>query len=233
VFSAEDDGIRVRMENDDTFAYVTVAASDAAASNRLALTGLTIWFDHEGGKSRDFGIRYPLGAMNAGLDRSEMRNREQATQDERFAMRDQALQEMDIRLGEGEADALRFQKDAVPGIGVHLSDEYGRMTYVLQVPLKQTEDFEYAIGVEPGTVIGLGFEGGQMDRSMMADARESGGRAMGGGMRGGGMQGGAMSGGRPGGSMGQGGRRPGGAAGMSNPIGFWLKVNLPEIAASE
>ena len=209
--------------------------------------GLVVWLDAKGKKNKRFGLHYPETAEmptpgeggfrrpggggggyggrggNAGGQPPQEGQRQGPPPDPQT---DGRWQHMEI-MGPGKDDKRDLMLDHVPGLEVKVGDHEGVLTYELKVPLQVAGDDPYAIGVQPGAVIGLGLETPKFQMP-----RRPGGFGGGFGGRGGGMGGGemgGMGGGRRGGFGGEGG---GGERGQSGgrmrmePLKLWATVTL-------
>ena len=103
----------------------------------------------------------------------------------------------------------------------------GQFIIEMQIPFSEMEVYNKGILIEPGSIIGVGWVAGDIDReAMMAEMGER--RGQGGGMgRGGGMEGGSPAGGGRGGRGGMGGQgRSGGNRQLAESMKVWVKVKL-------
>jgi hypothetical protein len=205
--------------NDDEYLYLCIATRDESLQMQLMEMGTTVWLDPEGGKSKGFGVRYPLGRQPGdrpptmgGNDRN----------DQAREMRGGAQLEMEI-VGADEADRMRLPVNNSMGIRVAIArSAEGMVAYELQVPLKKTPEHPYAVAVLPSAHIGLGIEIGSAGRQPGGNRSDFGGPPGGpdGGGRppGNGMPGG--QGGPPKGSM------PSRESGSVESIELWFNVAL-------
>jgi hypothetical protein len=142
--------------NDDEWLYVCVQAKDRTARDQIVGQGLVVWIDRDGGKKRTFGIRFPLG-RSGGFAGQPPRDRiPEAPPDpgrggpppDRLVSQD----EFGV-LGPGKDDEVRLSTRHAGGIEARVAIHEGTLVYELKVPLKQSGDHPYAIGVEPGAVL--------------------------------------------------------------------------------
>jgi len=220
----EQAGILVAFLNDDAYFYGCLLADSPVLRTRILQSGLTLWFDPAGGEKKTFGLKFPVGQ-----ERNLNRNRPGQEQ-EPFGEEpswggneagDQDLQEVFQRslaelqiIGPDKALARRIPLAEAKGIEVKFVPTGRMFVYELKVPLIQSSEHPYAIGVQPGKAFGLGIETPRFNMG-------TGMRGLGGGMPGGGM--------RPtfGGSPGWGGG--GGGPMMDEPpreLNLWAKVSL-------
>src|SRR5512135_2473988 len=57
----KDAPVSMAFYNDGDFLYLCLTTSDRPTRTAIERQGLTVWFDSEGGKKKDFGVEYPLG----------------------------------------------------------------------------------------------------------------------------------------------------------------------------
>ena len=222
-------GIAVGLFNDENDLYVCITSWNQEVNLQAVNMGLTVWFDPGGGEETTFGIEYPLmedrfhrqdrGAQGSG-----------ATAPERPTAR------LAVR-GPGPFEGRVMAVAEAPGIEVMVATVNGAFVYELKLPLKKSDQHPYAIGADPGQVVGV-----RLETTTVASIREeprNGGGPRGGG-RGGGM-GGGMGGGVRGGMGGHrhggmgGGTRGGGSGGgdgnqarpkIPKPLKVTVKVHL-------
>jgi hypothetical protein len=204
--------------NDGDHLYVSLLTTDPGIVGQVVRGGLTIWLDADGGKDKSFGIRFPLGLAADGtrgsLTGGGSASRGPGGMEDRFSA---SLSELEILGADGHS--LRLAAGRIPGISAAATFEYGTLITELAVPLQTNETIAYAVGAAPESVIGLGLETPEIERSVTRD------QGRGSGVRGGGQRGG---GGRRGGGAKRGGGGQGGDGGRASlePLGFWAKVAL-------
>jgi hypothetical protein len=245
--------VAVGVMNDGEFLYLRVRAFDRGAQMQLLFGGLTVWFDPNGGDKKTFGIRYPVGSplpaprsrgnrpasrpasgpedQPAGGGRGEPTGEPGARGGPVVPadMSEVVPRRLEV-LGPGKDEARSLVLDHADGISVALGRNEGVLIYELRVPLKKNADLPYAIGADPGAVIGVGFDSPKMKRERPPETEASGGRGGGaGGPSGGGIGGiGGMGRGGPMG-MGRGGPEGGGPSQLpesAKPWKTWIKVQL-------
>ncbi|MFB3131881.1 MAG: hypothetical protein ACE10K_05090 [Rhodothermales bacterium] len=204
----EKKNLSLGLLNDGAYLYLALVLRDRQQVNQMMALGFTVWFDADGGKEKTLGIRFPLGLRASGAEFSP-RDMQQ-NPDARREMFEASLTELDIL--ESEEKSLRFPLGAVQGIDVMAKMNAGTLVYELRIPLRKSDAHAFAIGAEPGEVIGVGLETPEIDR----EAIQSGGR---GGGRGGGGRGGFGGGGGGRGGRGAPPQRP-------DPLKLWTTVEL-------
>jgi hypothetical protein len=230
----EDEGFAVGVMNDADYLYISVSTADREIQRQVMMSGMTVWLDVTNDKSKDFGIRFPLG-----MRETDMRERMKQLQDgddppDRAEMQkqfEQQITEMDQfeMIGPHEGNIRLMHAMDSETIAVKLGVINGAFVYELRVPLREHEDYLYGLGVSPGTAIGVGLDSPEIDMGDMRVEMGSTGGGRGGGMGGGGRGGGGGGGGsRGGGGKGGGsGTRSGGAAfEKPEPFEVWASLNL-------
>jgi uncharacterized membrane protein YgcG len=212
--------IRMGVRHDDQFVYVSFQTIDETLLSQIMMGGLTVWFNSEGDKTREMGIRYPLGRTSIAPIRVDPQN-PQSTPDRQNRL----LSELEIVDSIGKA--MRRPVDGIPGISAKAYLEFGSFSYELQIPIHTSEAMNIAIDPGSDGVFGLGFETGAIDVSQIPGARQgTGGAAVSGGRSGGRGGRGGRSGGRGGRGGGSAGARGSGGFGGLDPVEFWSQVSL-------
>jgi len=214
-----DKNITVGLANDENFLYLCLRSSEESTLRQALLTGFTVWFDAKGGKQRRFGIKFPAGMQREGMPMMDVtKTQDPETQQRLIAT---SLKEVEI-IGPAKGEVVRAPNFLEQGINVNVGQTQGQLVYELKIPLLKTPDHPYAVGVQEGKPVMIGFETGKIDREKMREEMMKGGRPPGGGGIGGRMPGGGRG---PGGG-GMGG--PGGRPEMPEPLELWVKVNLAD-----
>jgi hypothetical protein len=223
-----DENVALGLLNDDEYLYLCLATVDSRMVWQVVGSGLTVWFDAEGGKKKPFGINFPLGAdfSPGGGDKGDKPmpgSGEHGPDPEKLReMLEVSSVEMAI-LGPGENERRLMPVVGSQELRAKLGYAGGKLVYELRVPLVRDMSHPDAIGLEDGDNIGLGFETTEIDMGAMKERMKKrmgeGGPPMGSGMGGGGMRGGGMRGGGK-----RGGQGPDGD--MPERLELWIKVQL-------
>jgi hypothetical protein len=222
--------VLVGFSNDDTCLYVHIIAQNREMARNIVFSGMTLWFDPEGGDAERFGIHYPLGmhgfrdSFKPGDQESQGSN-DGAGQfdDNRDRMLKSSLAEVEI-LGPGKHDRENCPIIQLKGMSINIRDEDQRFIYELMVPLKNDNAHPYAIGVTGKKNVGITIKTGS--ENMSRPRGEMGGDRQGGERPGGGR------GDFPGGGSGRGGRNRGPRTGEDQrpesmkPLEIAVKVTL-------
>jgi hypothetical protein len=218
----DSENLSIGVSNDDEYLYLVLVSEDRGVVMQATALGLTIWFDPAGGKEHSFGIQYPMGLL-FGI-RPDLAVGGPVDPQVRQDHIDASLGELHLLLGEDES--IRSPVGAIKGISTNIQTDGDRLVYELKVPLQGSEDFEYAIGAEPGATLGISLETGEFNFEDVRGSR--GGNGAGRGGAGGGVGRGPRGASSPKGGGGAGrssGRRPSGQ-GRPEPVKAWVQVEL-------
>jgi hypothetical protein len=204
--------VLVGFMNDENYFYISLTISDRVLQRQIAMRGLTVWFDRNGGDEKKFGVHYPLGIGNSDMPMEGRRPR-RGGENERDSMPifpEKFSDELDI-LTPTENEHHRMQMQETGGIDIALNFSQGLLVYEMKVPLTDKGSQPYVIGTTAGSIVGVGIE--TMKNEMSADrgerpmrGEESGRRGYGEGRRG--------------------GERSSGEHRMSEPLNLWAKIKL-------
>ena len=217
----EDKDVSIGLLNDDEFLYVSLSSNDSLRM-QVMRTGLTVWFDPEGGTDEWYGINFPTGVQGRMQAMQGRRRRggdgDRDPQSRRPTVDDDPMMYIAL-VGPGELGRRRIPIERVTGIEVKIGNDFGRFVYELKVPLPRDADHLFGIGTKAGVVLGVGLETGDMPGMERGSRGGLGGPGGGGGGRGGG------GGGRGGGGGGRGGTG-GGGPGTGESLKVWTTVQL-------
>jgi hypothetical protein len=210
----ENTRVSIGVINDDTYLYICLITRNRGLMEQLMMSGFNVWFDPEGGSDKVFGIHFPLGMQAKGMP-MEVGSGDSILSDkkdlkEHSEMFQESWQQIEI-IGPGKEERYTALIEAIEkdGISVKMGSEKGYFVYELKVPLTESEQHPYYIGVNKNNLIGMGLEVSAINKGMPGGV----------GMPGGGGRGNMrMSGGGPGGGGGMPGSEdrgmPGGEGGM-------------------
>lgn len=185
--------INVGFTNDDDFLYVRLTTDDLSTIRQILKAGFIVWFNPASGNTKQFGIKYPLpGLPPDQLDRTAMDpdglNREPRGEESSMANMEQwMLEQLQKQIEFQIIDKHKKPITAIPlinreGISLKIDFEKGILAYQLQVPLKTSDNYSFAVGAKPGEKVEIKFETeepkfGDMKRpkdGMIADGEQPG-----------------------------------------------------------
>jgi hypothetical protein len=231
----EDLDVSYGIQNDDHSLYMAFVTTDQELQRQMMMRGLVLWVDADGGKEKDFGIKFPRGLMERGMPAprvmAAMRNARDGGNEAEFDnFVQQNFRDLQVVDAKGQNLGIYTQHEAKEyNIQFALKCSPHRMIYELCLPLECTGRHPWSI-VAPN--VGICFETPEIGSSMggmrpgpsMTDASGGGGMRGGGGRGGRGGPGGGMGdeemvGGTPGGMGPQGG-------GKTKNLKVWLTATL-------
>ena len=207
----EDPPILIGVENDGQNVYVCLKANDPQMIRGLLMSGVTLWFDRNGGTDHTFGIRLPFHMERADRNRDGTGERPLPTA---------TLDEIEL-LGEQESDHTLVEKTAAAtdfGVMAGVKTSPGSCVCEIVVP-RSPRAGHYGIGPVHNGALGLVVETGKMKSAGRFAGREGGGEREG--------RMGRRGGGRPEGPEGPPQeRRREMAKTLTDEVSITLKVNL-------
>ena len=166
----EKQDVTVGLLNDDEFLYVSLVTSSPVERQAMA-TGLTVWFDPDGGKDEWYGIRFPVpperserssgGRGGRGGDPGAGRRGGGRPGGGRGASSLERLQQVEL-VGPGDLNRRRLPLPVGGGLEVAIRNNGATFVYELKVALARNDDYRMGIGVEPGSEIGVGLVTGNV-----------------------------------------------------------------------
>jgi len=226
----EENEASVGLANDSSRLYVLVRLRDRRTAGMIRRSGLTLYIDPEGGKSKDFYICFHGGPSREDIEAmGGDGDRRPSDRENDFMAPDTGRPEFTC-YQKGRIVEMEIPTDGSLGPAAAYGVDQGLYTYEFSIPLQESTVRFYGIGAEPGRKIGLGAKWGGGGRGGMSGPRMHGGGMppMGGG---GDMPPGGMGGGPRGGGPGDGefGKRPD----RPKEQEVWLKVPLAKATAAE
>lgn len=214
--------IFVGVQNDASFLYVCLKTADEATKKQILAVGLSVWLAASGKQDHIFGVRFPVGRLDAEQPDVPDTGDVKLTRALSLSV---AGAELEI-LGQKEADLGRMRVSEARPIEAALGEQDGVLALELKVPLAFSVESPHAIETRPGRTIALGVETAE-PKARRARSEDPGGGLGSGGRTGRSGSGGGFSGGRGGG---RGERRSKGerdvARSYGKPLKAWVTVLL-------
>ncbi|MGD9401868.1 MAG: hypothetical protein PVF95_06340 [bacterium] len=177
----EEGNIAVAVANDAEDLFICLHSPTREIAGQIVMSGLTVWFDPEGGFDRRFGVHCPVGGYmprrggRETMDRDEMK-------DTIDGMVDEAANLIEL-LGPDNTVYGTYAAGDIEGLEIALGYVSGRIIYELRLPLERTEERPYALGVNWEKKVGIGFLTPEIDMEAIGEGMsgEMGERPPGGG----------------------------------------------------
>ena len=221
----KDQNVSLGLANDSVNLYILFRFTDRQSARIIRMSGISIWMDRKGGKSRDFGVKFNGGPKLDSAQMAQMKNMPDMPEGRKMPNRQGETQENQLMV----YDKTRLVEKIIPvdgkeGPQVACEMVQGFYTYEFKIPLQKSDLNYYGVGSQAGEKIGIGFEWGDMPEMKQRDGGRPGGMS-------GGPPPGGMGGGRP--SGGKGGGPGGGKMQMPEKQEIWLKTNLSLSSAAQ
>ena len=234
----EDQKASFGLCNDSQYLYVMLALRDPMYAGMIRRTGLTIYIDGKGKKSKDFMIKYVGGPSREQMMTLRRQGTEMPERDMTPEMRERMQERMNGPDTARGTEFVCYQKDRIAekpipvdgaeGPSAVFGVDQGFCVYQFKIPLRESEVRNYGIGAKQGQKFSVGLIWGEMAQERRENRMGFGGGPGGGG---GGMEPpDGMGGGRMGGRGGGPGGGPGGGmmrgGGMPEKQEVWVKSKL-------
>lgn len=168
-------GVDYAFRNDADNLYVLVTFRDPRYLSSINFTGMTIWFSPEGGKKKDFGIRFVNIPITADQYIAILEKKTGAVSEAQKAQirANERYMYYDYELINKTSEEAPAQFTETPGLKVPVfkhSVLEKTVTYEFSVPLKRLAELSAGIGADPGRTIRLCFEWGGATKGMKSAA---------------------------------------------------------------
>ncbi len=218
----KDNSASLGFRNDDERLYILFRFRDPRWASTIRRSGLTFWIDAEGGKSKDFQIRYRGGPTMEEIQSVSGAPAPRDMDRRMDMMMPDTNQPLFTCLDEGRIVEMEIPTDGSLGPAAAFAVDEGFFTYEFSLPLQESTVRYYGPGVVAGEKIGVGAKWGGFGGS-------KGGMRDGPGGLGGMPPGGGVGGRMPGGGRGGIGPRPD----MPEAQEVWLSTRLADPPENE
>jgi len=228
-YLVKDYNMQVGFQNDSNYFYIVMSTSDRGAKMQILLRGLTLWIDKDGGDSKVFGIKFPIGLQDAGLLNFQKGSNSDKGNDtkseDRFSdMFDKmnSVQEIEI-MGVNENDAQRVQLKDATGIDAMIDRINDTFIYRFKIAIKSASGIQYSLGMKnPVGNIGIGFETPEITHENSSAENQNGQ-----------WNGNKGNGNQHGEHQHRGNRGNGNSSDSSEPLKYWVSVQLSSGKSSQ
>lgn len=176
---SEKEKISLGVRNDSENIYFVFLARDERMVRKIQMAGITLWFDTNGGKKKDFGIRYRGGvALMKNLQKApgfweNMPPEQKAT----FMQSRSEMLGMITVIKKGEEVSMLENNPTGPAAASANQD--GIFGYEFRIPIVASDSISHAISTSSGEKISMAVELGGISREdrekMMLERPEMGG----------------------------------------------------------
>jgi hypothetical protein len=159
------------VKNDTKNLYLLFVFPNEYSSTTIDLTGMKIFFNAEGKKSKDLGILFKKKAVNADALIASLEKRGEVVTEERKA--ELRKQKAYVIFAEDLINEKKMTAPSDPAVqteppAYRASNNKRVLVYEFRIPLSRINQ-SGGIGTEPGKTIKIGFEWGGMTKEIMRD----------------------------------------------------------------
>lgn len=152
------------VSNDNEFLYLCFTTTDKKIKTQLMgfyEQYFTVWFDPLGEKNKTFGLRFsnysPLMREEYALKMDSVK-----TRDFQVIAREM-MKNLKVDIMENEEQVSNITKTKGIDVSIDVSMHGRKLVYEIKIPLKVTEEFQYAINAKNSVPLGLGLETTMID----------------------------------------------------------------------
>ena len=164
-------GIQVGFKNDDKYLYIQFLFTDPKALTSVEATGMTLYFDVQGKKSKDHGINFRRLQMTpdefiAFLEQKQGPLPEEQKKQYRASPRYSVFYYGMISKGVKHIQQAEEREGILPAVFRYAPQPNRAVLFEFAVPLVRAADLAPGIGTQPGQTVKVGFEWGGWSRSL-------------------------------------------------------------------
>jgi hypothetical protein len=164
-------GVKVGFKNDDQYLYVQFLFTDPKALTSVEATGMTIYFDVQGKKSKDRGINFRRLQMTpdefiAFLEQKQGPLSEDQKKQYRANPRYSVFYYGMISKGVKHVQQAEEREGILPAVFRYAPQPNRAVLFEFAVPLARATDLAPGIGTQAGQTVKVGFEWGGWSRSL-------------------------------------------------------------------
>jgi len=227
----KDEEVSLGILNDNENLYVLLCFRNDMWAQLIRMNGVTLWFDKDGEKKKDYGIRYKGGNPPVRMEGDRGVKMENLTREQKERFKEMQGLEPQLTIIDKGKHTITSPCGS-HGVAVSSSISQGLYIYEFSIPIKEREKEYCLINTQPGQTINVGFEWGLSEDEFMNMRKELDieGDNMEKPPRGSGMQPpndeGGMEPPTGGGMRPDRGMRPGGSRQLVEKKEIWVKVSL-------
>ena len=171
--------VNFAFRNDAEYLYVLFIFNDPKYLSSINATGMTLWFDTEGKKKKNYGLTFMKRQVSADAFISILEKQKgPLSEEEKNDIRSNPryfLHNIKVVSKESESTSQQAESEEV-NLAIFRSERQEKMViYELAVPLKRITEQAHGLGTEPGKIVKVGFEWGGLTDEMkkaIAEGRE-------------------------------------------------------------
>jgi hypothetical protein len=160
------------FKNDGENLYVIFIFRESRYLSTIRSTGMTIWFNSEGKKKRNCGIKFTKEQVSAEEFISYLEQRKgplpEEEKNEIRSRRNYFLHKITVVGKKSKSSRQVYDKGEIKPAVFRTAEQKDATVYEFAIPLKRVAEKAPGIGTEPGKIVKVGFEWGGITEEMKA-----------------------------------------------------------------
>jgi hypothetical protein len=169
------DGVSYAFRNDGETLYALLVIKDPKYRSTIEATGVTLYFDAKGAKSKDYGILFKKVRLDPEAYIAHLEKQGPVSEEDKAELRKKAgfyLYHHQVLDHKGKPVEAVSEALARPAVFKYAPDGPA-VVYEFSVPLLRGSDLAAGVGAGPGAPVAVGFEwGGQTEEMKKAAAKK-------------------------------------------------------------
>jgi hypothetical protein len=163
------------FKNDAENLYVLYIFKDPKYLSSISMTGLTLWFNPEGKKKKNYGIKFIQKQISAdALISLTEKERGPLPEEKKKEIRNfpsYLINDTEIVNEKSEPGSEPSESSKIKPAAFRVMKQQNLLVFELAIPLKRMTEQTSAVGIEPGKKVAIGFEWGGMTEEMRKEAK--------------------------------------------------------------
>jgi hypothetical protein len=163
------------FKNDAENLYVLYIFKDPKYLSSISMTGLTLWFNPEGKKKKNYGIKFIQKQISAdALISLTEKERGPLPEEKKKEIRNfpsYLIDHTEIVNEKSKPGSEPSESSKIKPAAFRVMKQQNLLVFELAIPLKRMTEQTSAVGIEPGKKVAIGFEWGGMTEEMRKEAK--------------------------------------------------------------
>jgi hypothetical protein len=163
------------FKNDAENLYILYIFKDPKYLSSISMTGLTLWFNPEGKKKKNYGIKFIQKQISAdALISLTEKESGPLPEDKKKEIRNfpsYLINDTEIVNEKSEPGSEPSESSKIKPAAFRVMKQQNLLVFELAIPLKRMTEQTSAVGIEPGKKVAVGFEWGGMTEEMREEAK--------------------------------------------------------------
>lgn len=163
------------FKNDAENLYVLYIFNDPKYLSSISMTGITLWFNPEGKKKKNYGLKFIQKQISADalISRTE-KEMGPLPEDKKKEIRNipsYLINDTEIVNKKGESLSQPSESSEIKPAAFRVMKQKNLLVFEFAIPMKRMMEQTAGVGIEPGKRVKVGFEWGGMTKEMREEAR--------------------------------------------------------------